>query len=77
MRTNLLVAVTMPAFSLASACSCRKRPCSLNQRDMRLGSMPMASMTSALRRLLVASVPAVTAMPLASASGFRDTTSLT
>jgi hypothetical protein len=55
---------------LAGLClQVQERACSLNQRSIRLGSMPMDSITSALRRLLVASWPDTIAMVLASASG--------
>ena len=74
--TNFVIAVTMPAFSLASACKFKNLPCILNQRPIRLGSMPMASMTSALRKLFVARLLEAIAMPLASLIALLDTTSL-
>ena len=76
-RTNLVSALITPAFSLASACNCRKRLCSLNQRAIKLGNIPIAEITSALRKLLVARLLEATAMVLASARGFLVITSLT
>ena len=69
-------AATTPAFSLASACRFRKRLCNLYQRDCILGSMPIASMTSALRKLLDATLPEAIAMELASAKGLCEIFSL-
>ena len=74
---NLVNAVTTAVFSLACACSCKNLPCNLYHRAIKLGSMPMASITSALRRLLVAKLPAAIAMLPASNIGFFDTTSFT
>ena len=74
-RTNLVTAVITPVFSLASACNCRKRLCLSNHIDMMLGNMPIASITSALRKLLVAKLPASIAMPAACCKGFLDTAS--
>ena len=69
-RTNLVVALITPAFSLASACKFKKRVCKPNQRLVKLGNMPIASITSALRKLLVAKLLALTAIEFASDSGF-------
>ncbi len=66
MRTNFVTAAMVPAFSLASACNCKKRLCNPNHRDIKLGNMPMAAITSALRRLLLARLLEATAMVLAS-----------
>ena len=69
-RTNFVVAVIMPAFSLASACNRKNLVCKLNQRLAKLGNMPIDSITSALRKLFVAKLLALTAIMLASDNGF-------
>ena len=66
---NLVQALIMPAFSLASACRLRNLLCSSYQRACKFCSIPMASMTSALRKLFVARELEATAIELASASG--------
>ena len=72
-RTNLVAAAIMPAFSLASACRFKNLACKPNQRLVKLGNIPIASITSALRKLLVAKLLAFTAIELASDSGFLVT----
>ena len=76
-RTNFDIAPMAPAFWLASACSCKKRLFNLYHRKMRFGSIPIAAITSALRRLLVARLLEAIAAALASSSGFFETISLT
>ncbi|CAI0939569.1 Uncharacterised protein [Serratia entomophila] len=75
-RTNLVIEVTVAARSLATRWLFRKRLCSENQRRFRFGSMPNASITSALRRLALASPPDMIDSLLASPSGFLETISL-
>ena len=68
-RTNLVVAEIKLAFSLASTCKFKKRACKANQRLVKFGNIPIASITSALRKLLVAKLLELTAIALASDSG--------
>ncbi len=70
------IAVTTPDFSLASACRFRNLLCNLYQRACRLGNMPIASITSALRKLLDAMLVDTIAMAFASSRGLRDIFSL-
>ena len=57
MRRYLLSALIRAARSLARLCWSRNAWCSRSQRPRMLPSMPIASITSALRRLLLASWP--------------------
>ena len=75
-RTNFVRAAITAALRLASACNSKNFWCTLYQRWRKCGSMPMASITCALRKLLVASVLDVMDMALASAKGLCETISL-
>ena len=75
-RTSFVNELMREAFWLASACKRKKSRCCSNQRLRILGSIPIASITSALRKLLVAILEERIAVTLASANGLRETNSL-
>ncbi|SST09813.1 Uncharacterised protein [Acinetobacter baumannii] len=76
MRRYLLSALIRAARSLARLCWSRNAWCSRSQRPRMLPSMPIASITSALRRLLLASWPDLIDNSPALASGARVARSL-
>lgn len=71
-RTNLVMEVTRAERSLAIRWLLRNLLCRLNQRRFKFGNIPNASITSALRKLVLARLLDIIYSLLASPSGLRD-----